>query len=198
MSEQLSIWYENYLELRKKREARLKLLHTQQKRVQYHEKSLFKIRNYLARAVMERSHIQEKYNQLIQYDVWVTADEHEKIHLVRDRVEREYSEWTLKRKAKLDAIDQEAKKAKLHASHLIGIERALICLEDMMRKQVMELPCDKKPELIEPLFFRKSTSHYSFASVVTADSNNSTCLSGVLLKKWLEPRLQLSQTQLAI
>ncbi|KAI8373868.1 hypothetical protein BD560DRAFT_393809 [Blakeslea trispora] len=200
MSSQLSIWHDNYLELRKKREVRLKLLHGHQKRVQRLEQHLFKIRNYLAKAVVERAQIQEKYEQLIQYDIWVTAEEHERIHLVRDKVEREYSDWVRRKKSRVCMIDEEAKNAKQHASHIIGIDRALLCLEELMRTQLLE---KKEPEIEKaletpPVFLRRSNSNYSFRSVITANSKNSTSLSGTLLKKWLEPRLQASATHLQL
>ncbi|OBZ91856.1 hypothetical protein A0J61_00110 [Choanephora cucurbitarum] len=204
MSDQLSIWHDNYLELRKKREDRIKLLQDHQKRVQRLEHHLFKIRNYLAKAVVERAQMQEKYEQLVQYDIWVTAEEHERIHLVRDKVEREYSEWVRRKKSRVCMIDEEAKKAKQHASHIIGIDRALVCLEELMRTHLLQEK-EGQPELMKeieaqtpPVFLRRFNSSYSFQSVNTANSKDSTSLSGALLKKWLEPRLQASQTHLQL
>ena len=61
----------------------------------------------------------------------------------------------------------------------------------------------KEPEIEKaletpPVFLRRSNSNYSFRSVITANSKNSTSLSGTLLKKWLEPRLQASATHLQL
>ncbi|CEP15003.1 hypothetical protein [Parasitella parasitica] len=199
---QASTLYEHYLELRKMREHRLKLLQEQQKRVQQHERSLFKIRNNLAKAVTELAKVRDKLNQLVESDVWVTADEHEKIHCVYDSVEKEFSDWNMKKKKKHEQIDQEANDAKVHASHIMGIERALVCLEDQMHQQFPEYTRNTSKSRIydihqqlelqlQPLVhLRRSKSQCSFTSIITATSKNSTSLSGTLLKKWLEPRLQ--------
>ncbi|KAI8645797.1 hypothetical protein BD408DRAFT_42761 [Parasitella parasitica] len=196
--QQASALYEHYLELRKMRETRIKLLHEQQKRVQQHERSLFKIRNNLAKAVTELAKVRDKLNQLVESDVWVTADEHEKIHCVYDTVEKEFSEWHLKKKKKHEQIDQEANDAKVHASHIMGIERALLCLEDQMHKQfpkhkrnAAKYRIHQQKQQPQPLvYLRRSKSQCSFASIITATSKNSTSLSGALLKKWLQPKLQ--------
>ncbi|KAL7333974.1 hypothetical protein PS15p_202805 [Mucor circinelloides] len=201
--------YEHYLELRKMREHRLKLLQEQQKRVQQHERSLFKIRNHLAKAVTELGKVYDKLNHLVESDVWVTAEEHEKIHRVCDTVQKEFSDWDLKKKKKHQQIDKEANDAKIHASHIVGIERALLCLEDQMRLQFPESKHSKrnnKRNLIhdcqqqqrqqqqqQQIFLRRSKSQCSFTSIITATSKNSTSLSGTLLKKWLQPRLQQQQ-----
>lgn len=200
--------YEHYLELRKMREHRLKLLQEQQKRVQQHERSLFRIRNHLAKAVTEVAKVHDKLNQLVESDVWVTAEEHEKIHRVCDTVEKEFSDWDLKKKKKHRQIDKEANDAKIHASHIVGIERALLCLEDQMRLQFPAEHRNKrssKRNLIhdhrqqqqqhQQIFLRRSKSQCSFTSIITATSKNSTSLSGTLLKKWLQPRLQQPQPQ---
>lgn len=200
--QQASTLYEHYLELRKMREHRLKLLQEQQKRVQQHERSLFRIRNHLAKAVTEVAKVHDKLNQLVELDVWVTAEEHEKIHRVCDTVEKEFSDWDLKKRKKHQQIDKEASDAKIHASHIVGIERALLCLEDQMRQQ---FPAHKKSKrnLIhvrqqqqqQQIFLRRSKSQCSFTSIITATSKNSTSLSGTLLKKWLQPRLQQPQQE---
>lgn len=200
--QQASTLYEHYLELRKMREHRLKLLQEQQKRVQQHERSLFRIRNHLAKAVTEVAKVHNKLNQLVESDVWVTAEEHEKIHRVCDTVEKEFSDWDLKKKKKHQQIDKEANDAKIHASHIVGIERALVCLEDQMRQQFPEYNKNRlnnKRSLIhnhhqqQQIFLRRSKSQCSFTSIITATSKNSTSLSGTLLKKWLQPRLQPQQ-----
>lgn len=197
--QQASALYEHYLELRKMREHRLKQLQEQQKRVQQHERSLFKIRNNLAKAVTELAKVHDKLNQLVQSDVWVTADEHEKIYRVCDTVEKEFSDWNMKKKIKHEQIDREANDAKVHASHIIGIERALLCLEDQMRQQYPEYKHVNKrindtfirqQHQHQQIYLRRSKSQCSFTSIVTATSKNSTSLSGTLLKKWLQPRLQ--------
>ncbi|KAG2208628.1 hypothetical protein INT46_001354 [Mucor plumbeus] len=198
-SQQASTLYEHYLELRKMREHRLKQLQEQQKRVQQHERSLFKIRNNLAKAVTELAKVYDKLNQLVESDVWVTADEHEKIYRVCDTVEKEFSDWNTKKKMKHEQIDQEANDAKIHASHVIGIERALLCLEDQMHQQYPEYKRINKrinDTLVrqqhqhQQIYLRRSKSQCSFTSIITATSKNSTSLSGTLLKKWLQPRLQ--------
>ncbi|KAF1797658.1 hypothetical protein V8B55DRAFT_1107076 [Mucor lusitanicus] len=197
--QQASTLYEHYLGLRKMREHRLKLLQEQQKRVQQHERSLFRIRNHLAKAVTEVAKVHEKLNQLVESDVWVTAQEHEKIHRVCDAVEKEFSEWDLKKKKKHQQIDKEANDAKIHASHIVGIERALVCLEDQMRQQFPEYSSKNKriqhnqQQQQQQIFLRRSKSQCSFTSIVTATSKNSTSLSGTLLKKWLQPRVQPQQ-----
>jgi hypothetical protein len=194
----VALYYQHYLELRKMREHRLKLLQDQQKRVQQHERSLFKIRNHLAKAVTELAQVRDKLDQLITSDVWVTADEHAKIHHISEKVEKQYSEWNQQKTKKHQLIDQEAAQAKIHASHIIGIERALVCLEDHMRQQfpdyskrkTMAMPTVAVEECV---YLRRSKSQLSFTSIITADSKNSTSLSGALLKKWLKPRLMQSQ-----
>ncbi|EPB87842.1 hypothetical protein HMPREF1544_05371 [Mucor circinelloides 1006PhL] len=196
--------YEHYLELRKMREHRLKLLQEQQKRVQQHERSLFKIRNHLAKAVAELGKVHDKLNHLVESDVWVTAEEHEKIHRVCDTVQKEFSDWDLKKKKKHQQIDKEANDAKIHASHIVGIERALLCLENQMRLHFPEskhsrrnnkrnLIHDYQQQQQQQIFLRRSKSQCSFTSIITATSKNSTSLSGTLLKKWLQPRLQQQQ-----
>ncbi|GAN01018.1 hypothetical protein MAM1_0004d00447 [Mucor ambiguus] len=204
--QQASTLYEHYLELRKMREHRLKLLQEQQKRVQQHERSLFRIRNHLAKAVTEVAKVHDKLNQLVESDVWVTAEEHEKIHRACDTVEKEFSDWDLKKRKKHQQIDKEANDAKIHASHIVGIERALLCLEDQMRQQLPENKNirSNKRNLVrdhqrqqqkqqQQIFLRRSKSQCSFTSITTATSKNSTSLSGTLLKIWLQPRLQQQQ-----
>ncbi|KAK4516315.1 cyclin-like protein interacting with PHO85 [Mucor velutinosus] len=197
--QQACILYEHYLELRKMREHRLKLLQEQQKRVQQHERGLFRIRNHLAKAVTEVAKVHDKLNQLVESDVWVTAKEHEQIHCVCDMVEREFSDWDLKKRKKHQQIDKEANDAKIHASHIVGIERALLCLEDQMRQQFSEYKSKRnrvhdyqqqQQQQQQQIFLRRSKSQCSFTSIITATSKNSTSLSGALLKKWLQPRLQ--------
>lgn len=205
VNQQASTLYEHYLELRKMREHRLKLLQDQQKRVQQHERSLFKIRNHLAQVLTELAQVHEKLNHLVESNIWVTAEEHEQIHNVCQLVTKEYDDWTLKKKNKHEAIAKEAKVAKVHASHIIGIERALLCLEDQVRQQFPHYVENKKrsnplvamnkqqEQLENRIFLRRSQSQLSFTSIVTATSENSTSLSGTLLKKWLKPRLQEQQ-----
>ncbi|KAL9559355.1 hypothetical protein PS6_000822 [Mucor atramentarius] len=183
--------YEHYLELRKMREHRLKLLQEQQKRVQQHERSLFKIRNHLAKAVTELGKVYDKLNHLVESDVWVTAEEHEKIHRVCDTVQKEFSDWDLKKKKKHQQIDKEANDAKIHASHIVeskhskrNNKRNLI--HDCQQQQ-------RQQQQQQQIFLRRSKSQCSFTSIITATSKNSTSLSGTLLKKWLQPRLQQQQ-----
>lgn len=200
-----TLYYQHYLELRKMREHRLKLLQDQQKRVQQHERSLFKIRSHLAKAVTELAQVRDKLDQLVASDVWVTANEHAKIHHISDKVEKQYSEWDQQKTKKHQLIDQEAAQAKIHASHIIGIERALVCLEDHMRQQFPDYHRRNKSHkemetsigIKECVYLRRSKSQLSFTSIVTADSKNSTSLSGALLKKWLKPRL-IQQTSLVM
>jgi hypothetical protein len=188
-----ALYYKHYLELRKMREHRLKLLQDQQKRVQQHERSLFRIRNHLAKAVTELAQVRDKLDQLVASDVWVTADEHAKIHNISEKVEKQYSEWNQQKTKKHALIDQDAAQAKVHASHIIGIERALVCLEDHMRQQFPDYhqrKTDNEAQIIEErVYLRRSKSQLSFTSIITADSKNSTSLAGALLKKWLKPRL---------
>lgn len=202
-----SALYKNYLELRKMREVRLHKLQDQQKKVQHHERSLFKIKNYIAKVMTETACVEEKFNEMVQNNVWVTAKDHDKIHNVRQHFAKELVKYNTLLEEKQQSIEQEADSAKVHASHIIGIERALTCLEDQMRQEVHHLPpssttttkkaittTNKKvnpmvqrqqQKVEQPIFFRRSDSVYSFASIISANSTNSTSLSGALLKKWL-------------
>lgn len=185
--------YQHYLDLRKMREQRLKLLHEQQKRVQQHERGLFKIRNRLAKVVIQLAKVQDKLNLLLESNTWITADKHNRIHRTYDALQKEFSDWKLKKTRKHEQIDRDANKAKVHASHIIGIERALLCLENLMRQQFPEQSnkgnkCVKQQPEQQQIYFRYSKSQCSFSSIITATSQNSTSLSGTLLKKWLQPR----------
>lgn len=189
MTIEASLLHTHYLELRKMRQVRIRKLQEQQKRVQQHENSLFKIKTHLAQVKIELSKVKEKLNELLKSNIWVTAKEHEKIHKVCELVTKEYHDWTLLKQKKYQLIDKEAKDAKIHASHIIGIERALICLKDQMlsNKTNLSLPTMDSSYL----FFRPCQSQSSFTSIISANSKNSTSLSGALLKKWFKPRLQV-------
>lgn len=188
MTIEASVLHTHYIELRKMRMVRINQLQVQQKRVQRHENSLFKVKTHLAQVKIELSKVKEKLNDLVKSNVWVTAKEHEKIHKVCDLVTKEYNDWTLLKQKKYMLIDKEAQDAKIHASHIIGIERALICLKDQMLSHTSKLDLPT----LDPfyLFLRPCQSQSSFSSIVSANSKNSTSLSGALLKKWFKPRIQ--------
>lgn len=209
-----SALYKNYLELRKMREVRLVQLGDQQKKVQHHERGFFKIKNYIAKLMTEKACVEEKYDEMVQGNVWVTAKDHDKIHNVRLHFSKELEKYNALLEEKQQAIEEEADSAKVHASHIIGIERALTCLEDQMRQEVHETSPKKstgkgggkkvnpmlqrqQQKVEQPIFFRRSNSVYSFSSIISANSTNSTSLSGALLKKWLMPRMK-SQNQIFV
>lgn len=170
------------------RQERLKRLQQYQKTVQKHEQSLFKIRNHLARVVTEQAKVNATLTQLTESNVWVTAKEHAQMHHVSDIVNKEYANWTLIKQQKHDAIEKVAQDAKLSACHIIGIERALVCLEDQIRL-LMVCPKSSNALIHHPqmhtLFFRKSVSTHSLRSIIKGTSGS---LAGTLLTKWFKTR----------
>ncbi|KAG2237560.1 hypothetical protein INT48_005596 [Thamnidium elegans] len=182
----VSLFYKHYLDLRKMRQDRLKRLQQYQKTVQKHEQSLFRIRNHLAKALTEQAKVNATLKRLSDSNVWVTAQEHAKMHHVFEVVKKEYDSWIQIKQRKHEAIAKVAQDAKLQASHIIGIERALICLEDQMRSLLI---CPKQRSVIpveteHTLFLRRSTSNYSIRSIL---KDASTSLAGTLLNKWFKP-----------
>lgn len=184
---QVSLFYKHYLDLRKMRQDRLKRLQQHQKTVQKHEQSLFKIRNHLAKVLTEQAKVNATLKTLSESNVWVTAQEHAKMHHVSDVVKKEYDNWIQIKQRKHEAIEKVAQDAKLQASHIIGIERALICLEDQMRLLLIcpkQSVIPKDPIAIDHnLFLRRSTSSYSLRSIL---KDASTSLAGTLLNKWFK------------
>lgn len=183
----VSVLHTHYLQLRKMRWMRMDQLQEHQKRLRYHENSLFKVKTHLAQVKVELSKVKEKLNDLEKSNVWVTAKEHETIHQVCALVTKEFDDWTLLKGKKYRLIDKEAKDAKLHASHIIGIERALICLKGHILSH--PTPMYSKENISSYVFQRPCQSQSSFSSIVSANSKNSTSLSGALLKKWFKPRI---------
>ncbi|KAI7895357.1 uncharacterized protein EV154DRAFT_495728 [Mucor mucedo] len=185
-----SVLHGHYLQLRKMRSERLDKLQEHQKRVRQHENSLFKVKTHLAQVKVEVSKVKEKLTVLEKSNVWVTAKEHQTIHRVCEMVTKEYDDWTELKGEKYRLIRQEAQDAKLHASHIIGIERALICLRNhMVGKHQQSLKKKGGQDGSSYLFLRPCQSQSSFSSILSANSKNSTSLAGALLKKWFKPRI---------
>lgn len=210
-----SALYKHYLDLRKMRQVRVKQLQDQQKRVQQLEHHSFKIKNHIAKLSTEFSRVEETFDQMVEGNIWVTAKDYDQIHNTRYYYSNELDTYNVMLNEKHSAIEEEASSAKNHASHIIGIERALTCLEDQMRQEVEQpiitakktksgnkkvnpLLQVQQQKVEQPIFFRRSKSQYSFTSIITANSTNSTSLSGTLLKKWLAPRVKQQQQHIPV
>lgn len=146
----MSLASECYQELIKMKEDRVRALNCYQKRVQHHERSLLHIKNRLAKSLQRQQQVESKFNKLVDNQVWVTAEQHGKIHDVYDKVMKECSDLLLQKKKRYELIDKETKEAKLVAGHLVGIERGLAGLESQMKK--LFLPSTVEPSKKNSLF----------------------------------------------
>ncbi|KAI8876422.1 hypothetical protein K501DRAFT_129598, partial [Backusella circina FSU 941] len=121
--------HDRFIDLSKLREDRLKQLKEQQTRVQSHEHALAEIYNKLDEASQQLQKAKERLDDLVTSNVWVTAQEHQDIHDFYEQLANEYTIKMETKNKKCQCITDEAKKAQAHASHLIGIERAMVCLK---------------------------------------------------------------------
>jgi enamine deaminase RidA (YjgF/YER057c/UK114 family) len=160
--------HDHFVDLSKLREDRLQQLKEQQTRVQTHEHSLSEIYNTLDEASQQLQKAKERLDDLVTCNVWVTAHEHQEIHEFYEQLAKEYTIKMEIKNQKCQSITDEAKKAQTHASHLIGIERAMVCL----KKQISLIEQQEKHRL------RSSSSIKSFISLATKKT---------MLRKWFKP-----------
>lgn len=126
---------ECYRELLKIKEDRLKLLQDHQQQVQHHEHGLTRLKNQLEKCLRNVHLIEGKMNKLVENNVWVTAEQHKKIHSVCDKVMKEYSDLLVQKKERHRLVDAKTEAAKLVAGHVLGIERGLATLEQQLKNE---------------------------------------------------------------
>ncbi|KAI8391180.1 uncharacterized protein BYT42DRAFT_555927 [Radiomyces spectabilis] len=149
----ISIFHQHYVELCSKRDARQQELQKLQHNVQRLERLHFHIKNKSTVQRLELSVIEHQIRDLQYNDIWVSADDYDKIHenkaFMEKNLEAIMDEFVRIQKQ----IEEQCEAAQKEASHIIGIERALVCLEIEMQRLT-----ERKHQQRSHTFTRSSSS----------------------------------------
>lgn len=124
-----------YHELTKLKQDRLDLLQDHQAQIRHHEQSLTLLKSKIERSLLKVHFCEEKMSELVDQDVWVTAEQHENIHNMCDIVLKEYSDLVDEKRKRRELLNSQVVAAKLVAGHVIGIERGLVSLKSQIQKE---------------------------------------------------------------